>query len=571
MKSISWKQFIPVGLIICIAVFFRFVYLDKIPNSISGDELLYVTTAKSVFLTGHDLTGTWNPLSAFIFRYPPNEQQAELPYFIHLFFSAPFPFSLFLVKLPFALMSVGIVILLYKIANLLFGKNVGIATGLIAAINPWLVVMGRTGYESTPATFFYLLALYLLLTLKKWKLLIAIIPFTLAFYSYIGTKLIFIPFVCISLILAYIVQKQQYARQYILIGVYSLLFVLGFIILFKSSSSIRMSELVLPDSPVIVSQVNEIRKTALRSFVLPLTVNKYTIYIEFLVSKLFRVLAPSYLFVEGDEFFLPGIQGFFYYIDALFILLGMVTLYAKKRLYFFITCLFIVLGTFPHLFHRTTGDFSGHLALMFPFVIILIGAGVAESIENKSKKIHLIAISTIIIVYLLNISAFSMLYFYRYPLMGYSDFHMRVLSHYLTIKKNTNTPITIYSNTSRDLFKKYLFYTDGMTKQTINEIRKSNTKSSVLFNNIQFTSCDDKILNAPENNILISDTLCGMHINGPHLRISKLTDGGGIYEIVNDTVCSSYALNTYPRGITTNDFAIETLSDERFCNIYINK
>jgi hypothetical protein len=110
-----------------------------------------------------------------------------------------------------------------------------------------------------------------------------------------------------------------------------------------------------------------------------------------------------------------------------------------------------------------------------------------------------------------------------------------------------------------------------MTKQTIDEIRKNDTKVAVEFNNIQFTSCNDTIHDAPPNTIFIYDMICGMHINGPHLRLSRLTDGGPIYEIVNDTVCMQYPLRPYPMEITINDFAIEKISDERFCTVYINK
>jgi hypothetical protein len=322
---------------------------------------------------------------------------------------------------------------------------------------------------------------------------------------------------------------------------------------------------------MIVSQVNEIRKTAIQSPLLPLTVNKYSIYIESLVSKLFRVFAPTYLFVEGDEFFLPGRQGFFYFIDALFILFGMLSLYTKKRLYFFITCLFIVLGTFPHLFHRTTGDFSGHLALMFPFMVMLVGAGIVECIESLSKNMRSATTGVIIILYLLNVGCFCLLYFYRYPLMGYGDFHMRVLSRYLTLARRTNVPIAVYSNTSGDLFKKFLFYTDSMTKQTMNDIQKIDTRLTFTYNGIQFISCDENVKTAPVNTIVIYDMQCNMHINESHVRVSKLTDGGGIYEIFNDPVCGKYSLNPYPSGISTNDFSVETLSDERFCTVYINK
>ena len=64
--------------IILLAAFLRFFWLDRIPNAVSGDELTYIFTAKSMFLSGSDITHTWSPLSIFAFRYPPGEVQAEL-------------------------------------------------------------------------------------------------------------------------------------------------------------------------------------------------------------------------------------------------------------------------------------------------------------------------------------------------------------------------------------------------------------------------------------------------------------------------------------------------------------
>ena len=67
--------------VIILASILRLLWLDRVPSAIGGDELIYVLNAKSMLLSGSDLTGTWNPLSIFFFNYPPNQMQAELPYF----------------------------------------------------------------------------------------------------------------------------------------------------------------------------------------------------------------------------------------------------------------------------------------------------------------------------------------------------------------------------------------------------------------------------------------------------------------------------------------------------------
>jgi len=553
--------------LLVVAIGFRFYYLDRIPNAISGDELLYDITAKSIALTGHDITGTWNPFSAFIFRYPPNQQQAELPYFLLVPFSGLFPFSLLAAKLPFATLSVGIVILMYATANILLGEPFGIAIGFIAAINPWLVVMGRTGYESTPATFFYLLGIYTLLIKKGRALYWSLIPFLLAFYSYIGTKLIFVPFVFLASYLAYYHHKKQYLKNFIGISLWSVIIVIGFALLLKiSPTGSRISEIFLPNSPIVATQVNGMRQNSMQSSMLPVVTNKYSVYLQIIASKLFRIFSPSYLFVDGDQFFLPVQQSFFYYVDSIFLLLGFLYLYTKNRRYFFIVSLFAIIGTFPHLFHKTTGDFSGHLALMFPFLIIVIGTGIASTIQSFRKFSKTIVLCIIGFIYLFSAVNFLVVYFNQTPRIGYADFQMRVLSKYLQLAKRQNLPIIIYSNTSADLFKKYLFYTDSMNRSTMPIIRHTDTNNRFTFDKITFSSCENGP--APKDTIAIYDAICDAHVNEPHDRIARLSDGGSLYQIVHDKTCMQYPLNPYPIGVTMNDFKLNQLSEEHFCMIY---
>jgi 4-amino-4-deoxy-L-arabinose transferase-like glycosyltransferase len=558
-------------IIVLLATILRFIHLDTIPAAISGDELLYAITAKSVFLTGHDLSGTWNPLSAFLFQYPPGEHQAELPYFIHLAFAGLFPFSLFIAKLPFALLSIGIVILLYKIAEKLFGKTAAKFTGFIAAINPWFIVMGRTGYEGTPATFFFLLSLYMVLTTQSWKILWSLVPLFLAFYSYIGTKLIFIPFTLIALVLAYTTNKYRFRKMYTTVFAVCVLFVIVYVLTQTSSGGNRISELFFPSSPTVASEVDALRKSTIQSPLLSILVNKYTVYIQILTAKLFRIFSPSYLFVEGDQFFLPVKQSFFYAIDFIFILLGSFYLFSKNKIKLFSLLLFIFIGTFPQVFHKNSGDFSGHLALMFPFIILLIGYGISSAIDALHSKHKQIALSVVLSLYIVSLIGFCVTYFYQYPLLGAGDFHMRVLSRYLSLTHATKSPITVYTTTSNDVLKKYLFYTDGMTKQSMPEItRIYSGKMQNEFQNIRFVSCDNTLKSVATGSSEIYDIKCGMNFEAPHIKISRLTDAGSIYEIFNDSLCLKYTLNPYPAGITLPDFNVEGLSTERFCKTYFN-
>lgn len=564
------KKLIVLGIIIIIAGLARFLYLGTIPTAISGDELIYPLTAKTVRITGRDISGSWSPLSVFLFRYPPGEQQAELPYFLHLISSAQLPSSLLNVRLLYAALSVGTVILLYLITAELFGTEAGLITGFVAAVNPWLVVMGRTVYENSPATFFYLLGLYILLRNRSWSLLWSIIPFTLAFYSYIGTKLVFVPFVLSASLFAYIRGHKKYPLQLLLLSVFSVLFVGLFVVLLKTNpNGSRLSELFLPSSPEIAAGVDRFRQHSVSTPLTPFIINKYTVYSEIVIGKLFKILSPQYLFVDGDQFFLPVAQSFLYYADSIFILIGTYLMLKKQRSHAVFLLSLILIGTFPQLFHQIMINFSLDLSMMFPFIIIITGYGISGSLSLVRKEFRMLLLGIITVFYIMNISGFVGSYFIQYPMWGGADFPMRILSRYLKETRNSRVPVTVYSPRNGDFLKKYLFYTDGMNAGTIRELRSLDTGREFVFEGIRFTGCDEKAT-AVSTGVLIYDNECPMTLKG-NAHISRLLDGGHHYTILNDTVCRNIDLHQYPSGISLGDFAVESLPVRNFCSIFISQ
>ena len=89
------KKRIPLGLllIIILALFLRLIWLDKVPNGITDDELIFVLNAKAVFFTGSDISGVWNPLT--LAPIPGITPMAELPSLIMAPFIGILPLSLF--------------------------------------------------------------------------------------------------------------------------------------------------------------------------------------------------------------------------------------------------------------------------------------------------------------------------------------------------------------------------------------------------------------------------------------------------------------------------------------------
>jgi 4-amino-4-deoxy-L-arabinose transferase-like glycosyltransferase len=559
-------------LIILLAVFFRCIFLNSVPNAIGGDELHYVMTAKSIALTGRDISGTWNPWSLLWFRYPPNEHQAELPYLLHLVSDAPFPFSMILVKLPFAILSVGIVILLWAITSALFGSSIGIATAAIAAVNPWLIVMGRSAYEATPAMFFYLLAFLVILRTKKWNILWTLIPLLLAFYSYIATKVIFAPYVAGICLFAYLKHGKTYIKQYLILCVIAVLTAVGFYYMtITDPSGSRLAELFFPHSPAVADAVNQLRKTTIASPFLSLLVNKYTIYFQTLLSKFFRIFSASYLFEEGDQFFLPIRQGFFYWLDAVFLFIGTIWMYTKNKKYTWALWLLIFIGTIPQLINTTIGDFSIHLTMLFPFLLPVIGAGIVHIVNSFPKRFTFWIISGCIALYTINVANFSLIYFFQYPLVGKNDFHMRVLARYIELAKGHQMQTIVYTTISGDVFQKFIVYTNAITKHTIPQLASPTGSSIISFEGVTFASCGTDNIQHATPVITVYDVGCDNIPAWPHASITTLVDAGEMYKIFNDAVCQTYQLKRYPEHISIKNFDIGRLPERKFCEIYISQ
>lgn len=559
-------------LIILLAVFFRFVSLNTIPNSIGGDELHYVMTAKSIALTGHDITGTWNPWSLLWFRYPPQEHQAELPYLLHLISDAPFPFSMALVKLQFAVLSVGIVILLWAITSILFGSSIGIATAAVAAVNPWLIVMGRSAYEATPAMFFYLLALLVILRTKKWNILWTLIPLLFAFYSYIATKVIFVPYVAGICLFAYMKHGKTYVKQYLILCILAVFIAVGFYYLtITDPSGSRLGELFSPQSPAVADAVNQLRKTTIPSALIPLLINKYTLYCQMLLLKLFRIFSASYLFAEGDQFFLPGGQSFFYWLDSVCIILGTIWAFIKQKSYTWILWLLIIIGAIPQLINTTKGDFSIHLTMLFPFFLPFIGAGIVFTVNSFPKRFFYWIIGGWIALYAVNVANFSVIYFYQYPLVGKNDFHMRVLARYLELTKIHQKPAVVNTTSTGDVFQKYIVYANAITKHNIPQLSSQFRSSTIAFEGVTFTPCGASDTQHSTTATTIYDVGCSNIPEGTHRSITTLVDAGEMYKIFNDAVCQTYQLKLYADHISINNFDIERLSEKQFCETYISQ
>lgn len=539
-------------LITLLGGFLRFLFLDRIPNAIGGDELNYILTAKTIWLFGSDITRTWNPLSILWFQYPPGPSQAELLYLLQSPIVGSLPFSLLATRLFPALLSTLSIPLLYLIAKKLLNVQVGIISAFFLAINPWSVYIGRTSYENPFAVFFFLAAWVFLFYFKSWKLYLSIPVLFAAFYSYIGTKLIFIPFVFMILSYSYLyIHKRMYKKEFLIIASSCLFLVLFFMyFLFTGGASQRAGDILLPNSPELGSQIDTIRRTSVVNPITQVFENKPVLFIRILAEKFYKTFSLDYLFFQGDMFFTVGRHGLFYAIDAVFFITGILFLLKKQKREAVFLGILIIISTFPQLFHTAKIDnFSFHLILMYPLFLMVMAYGAWIVISKlKSKVAHVI----FFLLYMLFLLNFSQIYFFQTPLQGYFDFKLRPLAKYVTLAVSKSSVI-IYTPNKTNILQKYMFY--------------ANTQSETK--NVTIRECPEEKDTLPNNSISIVDSYCEFKFDKPHISLAQLKDSGETYKIYQDKICQNTSLKSYISHVKFSDFLIEQMPAQKFCQTFV--
>ena len=178
-------RYLLLGIIILASVL-RFINLGQVPYGLSNDESSYIYSAYSLWKTGEGIDGTFLPLSF-------NTDSSNSP--VPVYLSAPFVGLLGVSaeagRLPYILLGIGSIYLVYLLVKLLFDNEViALLSAAVLSISPWHLHVTRTAYDTVFAMFFLLFGTYLFVRgLKKGSILWSLIPFFLAFYSYHATSL----------------------------------------------------------------------------------------------------------------------------------------------------------------------------------------------------------------------------------------------------------------------------------------------------------------------------------------------------------------------------------------------
>lgn len=565
-------------IIFLIAAFLRLWYLDRIPTGIVADELDYVLNAKAIYHTGGSIiTERWSPWS--LTTVPTEVPKAELPYLVSLPFVGPFGLSIFTARIGYALLSIVYVGVIMGLAYSLFGPWVGLASGLVAAINPWSVYYGRTAYDVPIAITAYMTALYLLVRLRGPALLLTIIPLFIAFYSYIGTKVLFIPFVAVTLIGSWVLfHKRKNTRWFVMVGIFSIVLFSSFLLHLRTSdANQRFNQLFTPFDATIATNVDSQRRLTLSSPLTSLFANKPVVYLKETMIKFFGAFSPSILFTNGEGIatFSLWEHGLFYPIDAVFLLIGLGALFTVSLPVLLLLVSIVGIATLPSVLSTVGTTYVHRSSLMYPIFTVLIGYGIVAVIQWATPRWRASLSIIVLMLYMLLVANFTYLYFFRFPYYNSESFGLsqRIYSRYSVLADAHTIPVDHITYSAVGYFRNYLFYANIPSTSTIPAIRNAFTTNTYVWNNTAFTkTCPTKedIDSGMTTYILSNTSPCKqLFIKRPMVTIPSLSDGGTLYMIFNDRLCGQYALSSYPTGFTIGDFAVEKLPEKQFCERFI--
>ncbi len=419
------KRYLFIGIVI-LSFVLRFYLLGVNPPSLDWDEASIGYNAYSILNTARDEYGNFLPLSFRSFDdYKP-------PVYIYLTVPTVALFGLneFAVRFPAAIFGVLAVVVTYFLTNEFFlvwkqekREKIALLASLFLAFSPWHLQFSRAAFEGNVGMFFLILALLLFFkALKRQSLYIFFsLSIVLSMYSYHSFRLID-PIILIFLIVLFykkIIKQKVFILSLVLTAVLVLPIYLSFIL--PNGTGARLSMVTIFDDPNIlkVSSEKVIEAKMKNDVVGEILNNRRFYFIPKIAEGYLDHLQFNFLFVTGDG----GVQhhaynmGMLYLWDAPFVLFGLYCLVKRVNKRVFILLALLLLGPVPASITSGTPQPIRAIA-MIPAFQIIIAVGFYELIKllSRHKKLGVILISSILILFTTNILYYLYSYYFLTPI-----------------------------------------------------------------------------------------------------------------------------------------------------------
>lgn len=487
MQKLHWSLLV----IIILASVLRLWQLGIVPVGVSHDEMGYIYNAYSISQTGRNVFGEHLPFLTWL-------NQGGWPFLpVPIYFSAPFfwifGLSAITGRLSAALLGIIDVFLLYILIKQIFNKSsLALLASFFLAISPWHLHFSRSAYDPNFALFFYLLSIVVFIyEIKKKKLpIISIVFFWLAIFSYRATNILFLPLV---LLLIWYGLKIKINRQQIVVFLFGVLFIICslVVVIHQNGSKYTAEVSSLLNNPKMQEDIDAWSREAQGPlFLKRLFLNKPMYIINTLRENYIKAYSPEFLFLytEPSKIYSIWSRGRIYFLDLVFVLLGIAYLYKiNKSAASFIVAL-ILIGGFPGMVGGS--PYSARNFFTSAFLPVLSASGVLFLIQYASvKQVKIGIIAVLSIAYLYVVSGYLFDYYGRYAFYGGEAWNKSLKDISLVIIDNKQKyDKIIVDSTSFGDFLQYTFYAK-INPRIVQKTWKEKTneyKGSFSFENIVF-------------------------------------------------------------------------------------
>ena len=375
------------------------------------------------------------------------------------------------------------------LTNFLSNRAAAILSAFALAISAWHLQLSRTAYEGQFALLFYLLGIFVFLQIKRNKylyLVLSMIIFALAFYSYSGTKLIFIPVILAMVIYKY---KELNKKQIvgILVGIF-LVFASFFLLSkFQNASSYGGIQFFFQDKRVAANAVELERRASLEPGPVKwFYYNKFTYWSKVFINHYSYAFSPQYFFTtqEGNGIFSMWNRGQLYLIEAPLLLLGVFYLFQKKRREFWLLTFFLIIAPLPSGLGADPITYTVRSSFMLPWLMMLIGTGIyAISYFCKNFKLTIFLYLLLFMIYIYSVGGYLTQYYFDWMVYG-SKYYSKGTQDlvFLIGKEKTKFNQVIIAGATDNIFLHYAFY----NKLDPKFVQKALKRTPIKVENIYF-------------------------------------------------------------------------------------
>ncbi len=407
--------------IFIIALLMRVVLLDKIPVSLTIDEVAIAYNSYSILKTAQDEHGVWLPLA---FRSI-GDYKAPLLVYTMIPAVAMFGLNEFGTRITIALIGAFTPIMVYFLIRKLTSNSVvALLTAFSLAVSPWHIKFSRSTFEAVLALFLIITATWLFLVAveKKGKYLwLSALFFVLSMFAYHAER-VFTPLFVVALFFIYRQKLLQFKKQTIIAFVVGLLVFLPLLwtILSPGGSTRAESTIFLRDFDL----KQQLLVVGTSPFPMVGTITIATFWLQ----RYIEYFDIPFLFFEGMGFTLPNSpdMGLLYWYELPFFLVGLwFFIFQQKKIDKSVYLLMIVWFFLGPLAASLANNAQHPLRLLtwIPMPQVMVGFGLWWFFRSLSSKIKLICLSLLAAIVLYCWAYFIGLYTISYQML-FSEFAM---------------------------------------------------------------------------------------------------------------------------------------------------